>query len=61
MATSERPVISRQIWLAERAEKRRQIMADLSEPGATLDSVAKLHGVTRQRVHQVKMMARRGK
>jgi poly(3-hydroxybutyrate) depolymerase len=46
----------RQAWLSERAARRQQVMDDLAKPGASLASVAKQHGISKQRVYQIKKM-----
>lgn len=52
MATSDRQ--SRAEFLQAAEAKRRQVMDDLAKPGATPTSVAKAHGISKQRVHQIR-------
>jgi transposase-like protein len=57
MATSDQTASqSRQDWLEARAARRQQVMNDLAKPGASLASVAKQHGISKQRVYQIKKM-----
>lgn len=48
------PTSDRATWLERQAARRRQVLADLAQPGATCQTVAKLHGISKQRVHQIK-------
>lgn len=52
MAISDRQ--SRAEFLKAAEAKRRQVMDDLAKPGATPTSVAKAHGISKQRVHQIR-------
>lgn len=52
MATSDRQ--SRAEFLQAAEAKRRKVMDDLNQPGATPTSVAKAHGISKQRVHQIR-------
>jgi hypothetical protein len=48
------PTSNRATWLERQAARRRQVLADLAQPGATCATVASLHGISKQRVHQIK-------
>ena len=41
-------------FLAEAEAKRRKVMDDLNQPGATVAAVAQANGISRQRVHQIR-------
>jgi glutamyl-tRNA reductase len=45
---------NRATWLEKQAARRRQVLIDLAQPGATCATVASLHGISKQRVHQIK-------
>jgi hypothetical protein len=45
---------NRATWLEKQAARRRQVMHDLAQPGATCATVAAIHQISKQRVHQIK-------